>query len=102
MPVVSCTCWAVAPRRSARSTVSSRPSCGTRASSSACSAVPAGSSPTQNSLGLCSSERIAFCSASTNERPIAIASPTLFIVVVSSRSAPGNFSKAKRGIFTTT
>ena len=31
-----------------------------------------------------------------------IASPTLFIVVVSSVSEPGNFSKANRGILTTT
>ena len=29
-------------------------------------------------------------------------SPTLFIVVVSRGSAPGNFSKANRGILTTT
>ena len=34
--------------------------------------------------------------------PSAIASPTLFIVVVSSGSAPGNFSNANRGTFTTT
>ena len=34
--------------------------------------------------------------------PIAMASPTLFIVVVSSGSAPGNFSNANRGTFTTT
>ena len=32
---------------------------------------------------------------------MAIVSPTLFICVVSVGSAPGNFSKAKRGIFTT-
>ena len=31
-------------------------------------------------------------------RPMAMASPTLFIWVVSSAFAPGNFSKAKRGI----
>ena len=35
-------------------------------------------------------------------RPIAIASPTDFIEVVSTRSAPGNFSNAKRGILVTT
>ena len=40
--------------------------------------------------------------ASENERPIAIASPTLFIVVVKRGSASANFSKAKRGTFTTT
>ena len=35
-------------------------------------------------------------------RPMAIASPTLFMVVVSVGSAAGNFSKAKRGTLTTT
>jgi len=35
-------------------------------------------------------------------RPIAITSPTDFIEVVSTGSAPGNFSNAKRGIFVTT
>ena len=47
-------------------------------------------------------ERSAFCSDSWKVRPIDIASPTLFIEVVSSASAPGNFSKAKRGILVTT
>ena len=41
-------------------------------------------------------------SASVKLRPRAMASPTLFIVVVSRGSAPGNFSNANRGIFTTT
>jgi hypothetical protein len=35
-------------------------------------------------------------------RPIAIASPTDFMCVVSCWSAAGNFSKANRGTFTTT
>ena len=35
-------------------------------------------------------------------RPIAMASPTDFIAVVSIASAPGNFSKVKRGILVTT
>ena len=48
-----------------------------------------------------SSERSAFCSDSAKVRPIAIASPTDFIAVVSVGSAPGNFSKAKRGILVT-
>jgi hypothetical protein len=47
-------------------------------------------------------ERSAFCSDSWKVRPIAITSPTDFIEVVSSGSAPGNFSKAKRGILVTT
>jgi hypothetical protein len=37
-----------------------------------------------------------------NVRPIAIASPTDFICVVSASSTPRNFSNAKRGIFVTT
>jgi hypothetical protein len=40
--------------------------------------------------------------ASWKVRPIAIASPTDFIEVVSVGSAPGNFSNAKRGILVTT
>jgi len=48
-----------------------------------------------------SSDRIAFMNACLNVRPIAIASPTLCIWVVSPASAPGNFSKANLGIFTT-
>ena len=47
-------------------------------------------------------ERSAFCRLSANVRPIAIASPTDFIEVVSVWSAPGNFSNAKRGILVTT
>ena len=53
-------------------------------------------------LPLRSIERSAFCSASVKLRPIAIASPTDFIVVVRVGSAAGNFSKANRGTLTTT
>ncbi len=35
-------------------------------------------------------------------RPMAIASPTLFMCVVRVESAEGNFSKANRGTLTTT
>ena len=49
-----------------------------------------------------SNARHALPSASLNVRPIAMTSPTDFIVDVSSGSAPGNFSNANRGIFTTT
>ena len=49
-----------------------------------------------------SSERSAFCNDSEKLRPIAMHSPTDFIEVVSVCSAPGNFSKAKRGILVTT
>ncbi len=69
---------------------------------SAGSAGSAGSGVTQNPPRPSSIERSALPSASANERPSAIASPTLFIVVVSSGSAPGNFSKANRGTLTTT
>ena len=46
--------------------------------------------------------RHALPSASLNVRPIAITSPTDFIVDVSLGSASENFSKANRGAFTTT
>jgi hypothetical protein len=49
-----------------------------------------------------SSPRSAFCIDSWMLRPIAITSPTDFIAVPSSGSAPLNFSNAKRGIFVTT
>ena len=41
-------------------------------------------------------------SACLKVRPMAITSPTLFICVPSTGSAPGNFSNCQRGIFTTT
>jgi hypothetical protein len=47
-------------------------------------------------------EASAFCIDSWKVRPMAMASPTDFIAVVSVGSEPGNFSKAKRGIFVTT
>ena len=49
-----------------------------------------------------SRDRMALLRASVKFRPRAMASPTDFIVVVSRGSASGNFSKAKRGTFTTT
>ena len=49
-----------------------------------------------------SMERRPFCSASANDRPMAIASPTDFMAVDSRAGVPGNFSKVNRGIFTTT
>ncbi|OPZ77823.1 MAG: hypothetical protein BWY79_01016 [Actinobacteria bacterium ADurb.Bin444] len=54
--------------------------------------------------GLTSSsrERIDFWKASLNVRPMAMFSPTLFMWVVRRASANGNFSKAQRGVFTTT
>jgi hypothetical protein len=61
-----------------------------------------GSAPVHQPARLVSVERIALPSASARLRPIAIASPTLFMWVVSSRSAVGNFSNANRGTLTTT
>ena len=49
-----------------------------------------------------SRERRAFWKLSWNVRPMAMASPTLFICVESTGEEPGNFSKAKRGILVTT
>jgi hypothetical protein len=51
---------------------------------------------------LVSSPRSPFWSASLKVRPMAITSPTDFICVPRVGLAPGNFSKAQRGIFTTT
>ena len=48
-----------------------------------------------------SSERIAFCSAASKVRSIAITSPVAFICVPSARSASGNLSNGQRGILTT-
>ncbi len=65
--------------------------------------LSASGSPTQlNPASFFSSDRRAFCSASVKLRPMAIASPTLFMCVVSSWLACGNFSKANRGALTTT
>ena len=49
-----------------------------------------------------SRERSALAKDSRKVRPIAIASPTLCMWVESRASAPGNFSKAKRGTLVTT
>ena len=91
----------VAPDRSASCTVRRRPSCGTAQRRSS-SAVSPGGSAQLNEAPRDSIERRAFCSASGNERPMAMASPTDFMCVVSSVSALGNFSNANRGVLTTT
>ena len=68
-----------------------------------CSGVPQRSLPSQPKPKLpTSSPRNAFWNDSLNVRPMAIVSPTLFICVVSSGSASGNFSKANRGTLVTT
>lgn len=82
-------------------TVLIRPSVGRTASSRRAVLSPV--SPTkENCEPAFSSERSAFWNASVKLRPMAMASPTDFMVVVSVESALGNFSKAKRGAFTTT
>jgi hypothetical protein len=102
-PDASCTCSTVAPRDSARATSYKRPSVGVRSDSRTESSVsPADRGSVQNPAAAVSVERIALPSASANDRPIAMASPTDFMVVVSSGSAPGNFSNVNRGILTTT
>ncbi len=60
------------------------------------------SGPVQNPARLVSSERSTLPKASVKLRPIDMASPTDFMVVVRVPSAPGNFSNAKRGALTTT
>ncbi|CAM5498984.1 hypothetical protein SGLAM104S_02097 [Streptomyces glaucescens] len=62
----------------------------------------AGSPTKVNWLPFFSRERSAFWNASVKLRPMAMASPTDFMVVVRVESADGNFSKAKRGALTTT
>ncbi len=90
MLVASCSCSLVAPAQSACCTLRSRPSCGTFTASMSAATSTSAFSPTQvNGASLRSSERSAFCSASVKLRPMAIASPTLFIVVVRVWSAPG-------------
>ena len=101
MPVAPATSAALAPARSAWSMVFRRPSCGVRQRSSSPAASGSVALNRNGPLRL-SRLRCAFCSASLNERPIAIASPTDFMWVVSVVSAPGNFSNANRGILTTT
>ena len=62
-----------------------------------------GSGPSQwNCAPGLSMERRALFRASVKQRPMAMASPTAFMEVVSEGSAPGNFSKVKRGTLTTT
>ncbi len=104
MPVASWTSSTESPPRIACCTWTIRPSVGRRAESSrARAASGVGTGPSQwKLLPAFSRLRSAFWRASVNERPMAIASPTDFIVVVSVSSAAGNFSKAKRGTLTTT
>ena len=93
----------VAPARIASMTSLSRPSWGRAICSSSASLSSSTHSWCQSKTDSGrSSDRSAFCSASVKLRPIAIASPTDFMWVVSVGSAWGNFSNANRGTFTTT
>src|SRR5580692_4484294 len=87
MPVVVATSSGLAPARSARWMVARRPSCGVPQSRSRPAASAGVSSFQPNGPWLLSSDRSAFCSASGKLRPMAIASPTLFMCVVSVGSA---------------
>ena len=101
MPVASARSATVTPARIAWCTTDRRPSCGTAARASRSAGSPGGPRQCSGAPGL-SSERSAFCSASGKLRPIAIASPTDFMCVVSTGFAPGNFSNANLGTLTTT
>ena len=85
-----------------RSGVGVRTATSALSSESSSSRSSAGVAPSVHPERSASSPRSPFWNASLNVRPIAITSPTDFIWVVSVGSAAGNFSKAKRGIFTTT
>ena len=91
------------PWRKASAIASSRSGRGSesRCTSASVAGAP-GISTSFSPVSPVSMERSAFCSDSWKQRPTAIASPTDFIEVVSSGSAPGNFSKVKRGILVTT
>ena len=103
MAVASKISSGVAPARIASMTFLRRPSCGVAISRSRVSLSRSTHSWAQSkTASLDSRERSAFCRASVKLRPMAIASPTDFMWVVSVGSAPGNFSNAKRGTLTTT
>ncbi len=91
------------PARNACAAISSRSGAGADSAARNASGPPSpGGSIASRPDSPVSMLRRPFCSASAKLRPIAIASPTDFIDVVSSAGVPGNFSKVKRGIFTTT
>ncbi len=108
MPLRSAIASTVAPSWSARLIWKTRSGVGVRTAArtasrdSSCTRSSAGVAPRVQPLRSASSPRRPFWNASLNVRPIAITSPTDFICVVSVGSAVGNFSNAKRGIFTTT
>ncbi len=111
MPVISCSRSTVTPRSSAAATRKMRSGVGTalRATRSSVSMPASGATsvPRLSRSGVSpgypvSSDRRHFCSDSGNVRPIAMASPTDCIIVLSTGDAPGSFSNAQRGILVTT
>ena len=103
MLVASCTASMPAPAQSASCTSDSRPSRGTPHGGQQRVDVDIrrDSPASEKTASGFSRDRSAFCRASGKLRPIAMASPTLFMVVVRVGSACGNFSKANRGTLTT-
>ena len=75
---------------------------GVRSRARTSSTRPSSSGAVQKPARVVSRDLITLPRASMKFRPIDIASPTDFIVVVNVGSAPGNFSKANRGALTTT
>ena len=105
MFVSSWICAMVQPRSRARNSAHIRRSFGItswRCSAVSCSSVSSFGWPNSDVRLPSSSERMPFRKACLKVRPMAIASPTDFICVVSVSSACGNFSNAQRGILTTT
>jgi hypothetical protein len=108
MSEAAATSSTVAPSRRARSTASSRSAVGRAQAASRASGAASGLPGAGSAAGSprpsrpVSSDRHAFWRASGKVRPMAMTSPTDFIRVVSSGSAPGNFSKLNRGTLTTT
>ena len=104
MAVRSCSSSALMPRRRASAAKMMRSAVGRESAAKSSSSESAASSPFPSApkpARPVSRERRAFPSASSKVRPTAMTSPTAFMRVVSVSSAPWNFSKAKRGAFTT-
>jgi hypothetical protein len=98
MPVRPATLSTDSPPRSAASTPKSRSGDGVSMSDGDFDSAGSALSPARPD----SRDLMPFCSASWKLRPIAIASPIDCIFVPRCGGTPGNFSKAKRGTFTTT
>ena len=91
------------PARSACAAINSRSGRGVdrAARNASCPPSPGGSTGSRP-LNPVSMLRSPFCKASAKLRPMAMASPTDFMLVVSWAGVPGNFSNVNRGILTTT